>query len=253
MNLKTENLPLAPLATQAAWAGAGGVQGVYWLPALDSEPPLAQLDIASWKEHLRIRVKLLAAAMRSLYEQVASSGTFLVVGTRMGGHHGYDDGGATAPMGGAVTGFAKTYKRERPNCLVKAVDLATTAGAGAIAAALIEETERDPGAVEVGRQNDLRWTIGLQEQAVEDGRPGMALGPSSVFVVTGAIAAQIARAEVGLSPPVVRVGAPPAASFRPSLPTWRGPQAGRSTSSTWLLSPTPQIRISSDSWLTVMA
>src|SRR5664280_7160 len=159
------------LAAQlSAWAGAGGVQGVYWLPALDSEPPLAQLDIASWKEHLRIRVKLLATAMRSLYEQVASSGTFLVVGTRMGGHHGYDDGGATAPMGGAVTGFAKTYKRERPNCLVKAVDLATTAGAGAIAAALIEETERDPGAVEIGRQNDLRWTIGLQEQAVEDGR-----------------------------------------------------------------------------------
>jgi acyl transferase domain-containing protein/acyl carrier protein len=193
------------LAAQlSAWAGAGGVQGVYWLPALDSEPPLAQLDIASWKEHLRIRVKLLAAAMRSLYEQVASSGTFLVVGTRMGGHHGYDDGGATAPMGGAVTGFAKTYKRERPNCLVKAVDLATTAGAGAIAAALIEETERDPGAVEVGRQNDLRWTIGLQEQAVEDGRAGLALGPSSVFVVTGAagsivsaIIADLARASGG--------------------------------------------------------
>jgi NAD(P)-dependent dehydrogenase (short-subunit alcohol dehydrogenase family) len=193
------------LAAQLSdWAGAGGVQGVYWLPALDSEPPLAQMDITSWKEHLRIRVKLLAATMRSLYEQVASSGNFLVVGTRMGGYHGYDDGGATAPMGGAVTGFAKTYKRERPNCLVKAVDLATTAGAGAIASALIEETERDPGAVEVGRQDDLRWAIGLQEQAVEDGRPGLALGPSSVFVVTGAagsivsaIIADLARASGG--------------------------------------------------------
>jgi NAD(P)-dependent dehydrogenase (short-subunit alcohol dehydrogenase family) len=177
---------------------------VYWLPALDSEPPLTQLDIASWKEHLRIRVKLLATAMRSLYDQVASSGTFLVVGTRMGGHHGYDDAGATAPMGGAVTGFAKTYKRERPNCLVKAVDLATTAGPGAIAAALIEETEGDPGAVEVGRQDGLRWAIGLQEQAVEDGRPGLSLGPSSVFVVTGAagsivsaIIADLARASGG--------------------------------------------------------
>src|SRR5664280_149468 len=73
------------LAAQLSdWAGAGGVQGVYWLPALDSEPPLAQMDITSWKEHLRIRVKLLAATMRSLYEQVASSGNFLVVGTRMG-------------------------------------------------------------------------------------------------------------------------------------------------------------------------
>ena len=193
------------LAAQlSAWAGAGSVQGVYWLPALDSEPPLDQLDIASWKEHLRIRVKLLAATMRSLYEQVASSGTFLVVGTRMGGHHGYDDNGATAPMGGAVTGFAKTYKRERPDCLVKAVDLATTAEPGTIATALIEETERDPGAVEVGRRDDLRWAIGLQDQAVEDGRPGLALGPNSVFVVTGAagsivsaIIADLARASGG--------------------------------------------------------
>ena len=191
-------------AQLVAWASAGAVHGVYWLPALDTEPPLAQLDIASWKEHLRIRVKLLATAMRSLYEQVAPPGTFLVVATRMGGLHGYDDRGATAPMGGAVTGFAKAYKRERTDCLVKAVDLAPAAGPAAIAAALIDETERDPGAIEVGLQDDLRWAIGLQEEAVGNGQPGLALGPDSVFVVTGAagsivsaVVADLARASGG--------------------------------------------------------
>ena len=194
------------LAAQlSAWAVAGGVQGVYWLPALDPEPGMAQLDLAGWKEHLQIRVKLLAATMRSLYEEVAESGTFLVVGTRMGGRHGYDDSGATAPMGGAVTGFSKAYKREHPRCLVKAVDLAATARPDAIAAALIQETERDPGAIEIGRQDGLRWTVGLQEQPLEDGRSGLALGPSSVFVVTGAagsivsaIIADLARASGGV-------------------------------------------------------
>ncbi len=61
--------------------------------------------------------------MRRLYDD----GPFLVAGTRLGGFHGYDEAGATAPMGGAVTGFAKSYKRERPDTLVKAVDLSGSA------------------------------------------------------------------------------------------------------------------------------
>ena len=60
--------------------------------------------------------------MRALYEQIAAPGTFLVSATRLGGQHGYDDAGAVAPLGGAVAGFTKTYKRERADVLVKAVD-----------------------------------------------------------------------------------------------------------------------------------
>jgi acyl transferase domain-containing protein/acyl carrier protein len=204
--LVVDESPTAELleAELSAWASSGGVQGVYWLPALDQEPPLAQLDIASWREHLRIRVKLLAAAMRALYQEVAPPGTFLVVATRMGGRHGYDENGASAPMGGAVAGFAKAYKRERPNCLVKVVDMVATTGPAVVASALLEETERDPGAVEIGLQDDLRWAIGLREEAVEDGRPGLSLGPDSVFVITGAagsivsaIVADLARASGG--------------------------------------------------------
>ena len=149
-----------------AWTAEGPIGGVYWLPALDVEAQLQDLDFAGWKEGLRVRVKLLAATMRALYQQVSGPGTFLVSATRMGGRHGYDAVGPTAPMGGAVAGFTKAYKRERPDCLAKVVDVEPGTNAPQVAALLVEETERDPGAVEIGRQDGWRWSIGLKEMAV---------------------------------------------------------------------------------------
>ncbi len=168
------------------WLAAGSVQGVFWLSALDAEIPLDQMDLGTWHEALRIRVKSLYATMRSLYGQVAGPGTFLVSATRLGGLHGYEEAGATAPMGGAVTGFTKTYKRERPEALVKAVDFETDCKTSEIAEALLAEAGRDPGAVEIGYKNGLRWTVGLQEQPADDGQPGVTLDEDSVFVITGA-------------------------------------------------------------------
>src|SRR5208283_2773233 len=104
------------------WIAAGPVHGIYWLPALDNEGPITQMDSSTWHENLRVRVKSLFATMRTLYEHIAAPGTFLVSATRLGGQHGYDQTGAVAPLGGAVVGFTKTYKRERAEALVKAVD-----------------------------------------------------------------------------------------------------------------------------------
>ena len=56
-----------------------------------------------------------SATMRHLYETIGEPGTFLVTATRLGGRHGYDDDGAVAPMGGAVSGFTKAFKREKPD------------------------------------------------------------------------------------------------------------------------------------------
>jgi hypothetical protein len=90
------------LANQVnTWLAAGPVQGVYWLPALDDEGSLSQMNLAGWSEALRMRVKALYATMRGLYQQIAASGTFLVSAVRLGGQHGYDDAGAVAPLGGA--------------------------------------------------------------------------------------------------------------------------------------------------------
>jgi len=168
------------------WISAGPIAGVYWLPALDDEGPLSDLDLSAWHEAIRVRVKSLYVTMRALGDEVGKSGTFFVAATRMGGHHGYDDVGAVAPLGGAVTGFTKAFKRERMDCLVKAVDFETTRGPSAIADLLVAETLRDPGGVEVGYTGEQRWTIGLEEQPAADGQPGMVLDKNSVFVITGA-------------------------------------------------------------------
>ena len=169
-----------------SWTAAGPVHGVYWLPALDNEGDLSAMDLATWQGALRIRVKTLNATMRVLFEQVAAPGTFLVSATRLGGQHGYDEAGATAPLGGAVVGFTKAYKRERMDALVKAVDFETERKPPEVADILIQETLRDPGAIEIGYKQGLRWTIGLQEQLAADGNFGLTLDSETVFLVTGA-------------------------------------------------------------------
>jgi len=171
---------------RAPGAAERPVHGIYWLPALDYEGGLAAMDLAAWHEALRVRVKSLYVTMRSRYEQIGPLGTFLVSATRMGGRHGYDEAGAVAPLGGAVAGFTKAYKRERPDALVKAVDFAADCTAAEAAELLMEETLRDPGAVEIGYQGGWRWTIGLEERPAADGQPGMQLDRDSVFVISGA-------------------------------------------------------------------
>jgi len=144
------------------------------------------MDLAAWRDALRVRVKSLYSTMRALYEQIATPDTFLVSATRLGGRHGYDEAGAFAPMGGAVAGFTKTYKRERMDAFVKTVDFEAARDAAEIAEALIAETLRDPGAIEIGYQGGLRWAVGLEEQPAADGQPGLTLNKDTVFLITGA-------------------------------------------------------------------
>ncbi len=172
------------------WLADGPITGVYWLPALDDDGDLSDYDLERWREALRRRVKALYATMRRLYDD----SPFLVSATRLGGYHGYDAAGATNPLGGPVVGFTKSYRKERPDALVKAVDLAPSRKTKAIAEQLIEETLFDPGCVEIGRADDRRFGVAFVEQPFpqrgDDGRAvpgdGMELGPESVFVVTGA-------------------------------------------------------------------
>src|SRR5262249_47953829 len=116
--------------------------------------------------------------------------------TRLDGLHGYGPNAATAPLGGAVVGFAKAYKRERQDVLVKAVDFEIGRKTTEPAEALIAETLSDPGVVEVGYHDGLRYTVTVEEQPVADGQRGMVLGKDTVFVVTGA-AGGITSAIVG--------------------------------------------------------
>ena len=149
----------------AKWTESGSIDGVFWLPGLDLEGPVTKLSPTARRDALHVRVKLLAATMRGLPES-----TFLVAATRLGGQHGYDAAGCRSPpFGGAVTGFVKTLQAASdPQALVKAVDFESGRQVGAAGLArpcLIEETLRDPGAVEIGHRAGARWTVALRRAA----------------------------------------------------------------------------------------
>jgi len=187
------------------WLAEGPIHGVYWLPALDVEPAIEDMDLATWREHNRVRVKNLYLTLRTLYDTLVGPGTFLVSATRLGGLHGYGPEGASAPLGGAVVGCTKSYKRERQNILVKAVDFEPGRKTAEPADLLIAETLFDPGVVEVGYRDGLRYTVTFEERPAVDGAPGMHPGKDTVFVVTGAaggitsaITADLAAASGGI-------------------------------------------------------
>ena len=168
------------------WLAAGPIQGVYWLPALDAEPGLEEMDLAAWREANRVRVKNLYATMRALFQAISGPANFLVAGVRLGGLHGYGPEGALAPLGGGVVGFSKAFKREREQALVKAVDFDASRKTAEPAEALIAETLLDPGVIEVGYRDGVRYSPTLQVLPARDGSVGLTLGKDTVFVVTGA-------------------------------------------------------------------
>jgi len=195
--LKIDDIDSADSLTKQLekWKSQGSIQGVYWLPALDREAPIQELTPEAWQRATKERAKFLHASMQTLYDQVSDRGTFLVAGTRLGGKHGFDETGAFAPPGGAVAGFTKTYKREKPDSTVKVVDFEAEAEPTFVADALVEETLHDPGVCEVGHSADDRWTITVrhEEPPVERAIP---LSAATVFAITGA-AGSIVSAIVG--------------------------------------------------------
>jgi acyl transferase domain-containing protein len=204
-------------STLNGWLADGGVTGVYWLAGLDREDEVADYDAEGWREATRRRVKSLYRAMRILSEARDNAGegaigAFLVSATHLGGYHGYDAAGATGVLAGGVTGFTKSYKKENPQSLVKAVDFAVTRRTAAVADLLVAETLGDPGCVEVGLVDGRRYGVAFVERPFGErdgdnslGEGGMPLGPETVFVVTGAagsivsaITADLATASKGV-------------------------------------------------------
>ncbi len=193
----------------------GPIQGVYWLPALDVEPVLQEMDPQAWRAAVTSRVKNLYRVMRRLYDVVCEPGSFLVSATRLGGHHGYGPDGASAPLGGAVAGFTKAYRQERLQTLVKVVDFAPSRRSVEPAETLLAETLSDPGAVEVGHRDGLRFGVVLQERPLPPTAPAAQLGRDTVFLVTGAaggitsaIVSDLAAASGGVFHLLDRVPAP---------------------------------------------
>ena len=170
----------------------GPADGVYWLPALDPDPD-------DWHEGLRMRVKQLAETMRDLPPE-----TFLISATRLGGRHGYDAAGAQSvdgrrgdrPHEGAQLASGQAR-------LIKAVDFPASRKTAALADALVEETLRDPGAVEIGHAEACAGPSGSPSSRPAT-TPRASSSADDVFLITGAagsivsaIAADLAAASRG--------------------------------------------------------
>ena len=159
------------------WIKDGSVAGVYFLPALDSDPKWETIQPGEWQIARSERLDALYHIARLLPESA-----FLIGATRMGGLHGLIN--IENPLGGSVTGFLKALRRERPRQLVKVVDFEMKSAPDFIAEELISETLHDPTSVEIGRENELRYGIALQEMELASADL-KALKPGSVFVVSG--------------------------------------------------------------------
>ena len=173
--------PSAPAISEnvSAWVSANETGGVYFLPALEVEPGLDVINLEEWNQALDRRIFALAEIMRLL-----PNSAFLVCATRLGGLHGYGPQAASAPLGGAVSGFAKALGRERPGTFVKVVDFSLDSTPSNIANRLIDETLYDPGVVEAGWEGDLRFGIALVPRPLAE-PTGMSLPKGSVFLVSG--------------------------------------------------------------------
>jgi len=205
-----------------SWLEDGPIDGVYWLPALDSEPALVHMSLSTWRELNRQKLKNLHRTMRLLYDSINHQDSFLVTATRMGGLHGFGYSDVTSPLGGSVTGFAKAYKLEqeravqavqtrdkigqgqygseqrelsplgyetvkpRKSPLIKVIDFEVDRDEWDVAQALIAETVADPETVEVGYMGSQRHGITLVEVAPSNSEPGLTLNEESVYMVTGA-------------------------------------------------------------------
>ncbi|MBW2526855.1 MAG: SDR family NAD(P)-dependent oxidoreductase [Deltaproteobacteria bacterium] len=193
------------------WQSDEPLHGIYWLAGLDEAGDISNLSLDDWRRALEHRAKGLYTALRAALPSMSDrAGSFLVAATALGGFHGYDDAGATRPLGGAVAGLCKAFSREQPGALVKVVDFDPKEAVTAMAERLVAETIADPGVVEVGYGRaghggaSERWTVGLAEQGYHEANAPLELLQDTVFVVTGAagsivaaIVADLAKASGG--------------------------------------------------------
>ncbi|HPS47987.1 MAG TPA: SDR family NAD(P)-dependent oxidoreductase [Flexilinea sp.] len=163
----------------STWGKGEKPDGLYFLPSLDPDPVWEVNRVKDWEN-----------ALTKTEEALYSIGTllpdsaFLIGATRMGSFNGLMN--CENPLNGIVTGFMKSLRRERPHQLVKVVDFNDQASPDYVADALISETLQDPVTVEIGRENDLRNGIALQEQECETVDTGTGtLQAGSTFVVSG--------------------------------------------------------------------
>ena len=207
-------------ATLAEWTAAGPIQGVYWLPALDDEGPLggarargvaggpARARQAAGRHDARAgRARQLPRLRHPPRRPPRLRRRRRDLGPGRRGHRLHQGARARAPR------RARQGRRLRAGRKT-----------AALADLLVEETLRDPGAVEIGHADDLRWTVGLVEEAAGHD-PAHEPSADTVFLVTGAAGSIVSAITADLRG--VRGHLPPARPRRRARPRRSRPRALR--------------------------
>lgn len=158
-------------------AEAGTLAGVYYLAGLEKFDWKSCTE-ETWKEYRQ-------GMLNPLFElaKVLPESAFLICATTMGGALGFFN--AENPQDGLISGFTKALKRERPDQLIKLVDVSSGEKSPEIAEILVKETLHDPVTIEIGYEGESRYSVKLNDVKTElfSNAP---LAKGGTFVVSGA-------------------------------------------------------------------
>ena len=167
------------------WLAAGPVQGVYWLPALTTRDASA-----IWISPPGMRLCGCGSSRSTppcaLCTSRLRAGHVPGLGNAPGRTARLRRSRSRRAAGRRGNRLHQDLQAGADGALVKAVDFEAGRNRRKSPKSSIEETLRDPGAVEIGYKDGQRWTVGLEEQPAADGQPGMTLDKNTVFLVTGA-------------------------------------------------------------------
>ena len=164
----------------AAWLKEGKIDGLYFLPGLNEHTVFTEMTLENWQDSRNKSVYLLFRILKAL----GAKETPLICATRLDGLNGYGGEGITSPLGAAVSGFCKAYAWENFGTFVKTIDFGAEMDERRIAAVLVDETLADPGTVEIGYKDGMRFGVGLREEKnAEQGE--FKPGPETVIFISG--------------------------------------------------------------------
>ncbi|MEM7201409.1 MAG: SDR family NAD(P)-dependent oxidoreductase, partial [Planctomycetota bacterium] len=193
----------ADLASAEAAAAAierrrveGPIGGVLHLAGLRQAPPLTELPSVEFAARIDAEVKPLLWILQALgADLTAAAGPCpltVLAASIGGGDFGADDAGEAAhPWRGGLAGLLKTASREWPVARFRAVDFDAVPSPQQ----LLDELACD-GPVEIGHRGGERLGLAPVRQAVDPGRPRVALPPGALVLVTGGgrgITAEVAQ------------------------------------------------------------
>jgi malonyl CoA-acyl carrier protein transacylase/predicted hotdog family 3-hydroxylacyl-ACP dehydratase len=196
----------------AARARLGRVRGLVLLHPLATDPAVAALDAAAWREVLDRKVLASFQAVKTLQSDLE-----MVVGvTAMSGPYGWR-GQLVDPAGSGVAGFLKALRQEADGVLVKVIDVerpAARAEAERLAAAILTEIEHGGTRVEVAYRDAVRLVPRVVRESLDlSAASQRKISADSVIVaiggsrgVTAAVVKELARR---YGPRLVLVGKQP--------------------------------------------